>query len=82
MGIIAFIMLTLTLPFDTKRREKLIEAIKRCTPTKDSFRKYDMAEEIIDFLSLCLQHDKNLRPTARELLDHKWMNVMVREYTV
>ena len=72
VGVSTFYLLTGNYPFDEPSEKKMIKCIKKGElhfPLN-----YKITDEIKDFISEMLQIDPEMRPTAKELLNHPFLN--------
>jgi serine/threonine protein kinase len=73
LGIVAYRLLSETLPFKAEDKEGLARAILEEEPSFElqSFTK--RSAHAVDFVRQCLQKDPKKRPSVTTLLDHPWI---------
>jgi calcium-dependent protein kinase len=77
-GIIAYILLCGRPPFKGKSKPDIFQSITRSPVMFDGDIWRKVSDEAKDFIVKCLNKEKNLRPSATELLDHPWIVNKVR----
>lgn len=77
VGVIAYLVLSLTLPFQGKDERDTVRMVQDCDnhpPTYSSQRWMEEIEpEAIDFCQRLLQKDPECRPTMKEAMNHPWI---------
>lgn len=76
VGVIAYLILSLTLPFQAKDEREtimMLQNINNHKPTYSSKRWKNVDQDAVDFCKLLMQIDPSLRPTAREAMNHPWI---------
>ncbi|XP_015769015.1 PREDICTED: peripheral plasma membrane protein CASK-like [Acropora digitifera] len=71
-GVVLFILLSGSFPFQGTG-EKLYESIRRGVPTMRPKMWDNISDEARDLVKKMLEHDQNVRVTAREALQHPWL---------
>lgn len=73
-GVVLFILLSGSFPFQGTG-EKLYESIRRGVPTMRPKMWDNISDEARDLVKKMLEHDQNVRVTAREALQHPWLKI-------
>lgn len=67
-GVVAYIMLFGKAPFKGKKKSEIFEQIKKCDISYG-----DASPQAVSFCKKMLCLDKNLRFSAKDLLNHPWL---------
>jgi calcium-dependent protein kinase len=73
IGVIAFMLLSSSLPFFGKTRQHVIKKVMACQYSYKSRRWVKVSEEAKLFVSKMLQKDAKKRPSASDALDLSWL---------
>lgn len=75
LGIVVYQLLFGVLPFNGKNCDDLYQSVtKRKFNFPTSIKKISLSKECISFIDKMLNIDMNLRPSADELIEDKWIN--------
>ncbi|CAD8064623.1 unnamed protein product [Paramecium sonneborni] len=72
VGVIMFMLLTDSSPFDGKNTDEVITNNFYCKINFEQLTKSKISTHAYDFVKLLLEQNPNLRPTAQEALKHDW----------
>lgn len=72
-GVICYIMLSGTQPFNGKNAQEILQAVKRGKVSLDEKPWPKISNEAKGLLRCSLQKDVRVRPSATQLLDHIWL---------
>eukprot|EP01068_Selenidium_serpulae_P009996 Selendium_serpulae@DN5367_c0_g1_i2.p1 len=73
LGVIMYVMLTGHLPFSAKTPEAYAHLVKNCDISFPHELFKGASPASIDLLNKCLQRDPRSRPSAMEILTHRWL---------
>ena len=72
MGVVVYMMMTGTMPFDGDSQGELFKAIK----TKHFEMPSHLSDGLKDFITMLLKKDPKQRPNAKAAMDHKWFSAV------
>ena len=72
--VVIYILLSMTLPFDGKDDQEVSHNIKKADVKFKKAQWYNVSGNAKNFIMMGLRHDKFLRPSAQEMLNHPWLN--------
>jgi len=78
MGVVAYMLLSSRLPFYGNDRRKIISRIKRCKYNFNDMTWRKVSDQAKAFVRSLLQADPDLRPTAPDAMQHKWLRTNYR----
>jgi len=76
IGVVAFMLLTGTPPFNGRDEYEIFNAIKYQGVDYNRHELSHYTPEALDFLSCCLERNVKLRPNASEALQHPWFTTL------
>ena len=80
VGVIAHILLCGCVPFDCKTDQEIELAIQKSQPNFGSKAiKQHLSKEAVDFMTKCLSKNPTQRPSACDLLKHRWLSSNIKE---
>ena len=84
IGVMAWQLITGGYPWDVKTKDELKMKVKNREPEFDAFKNIfnGVSKDCHDFLSKALIKDFNQRPSAGELLNHKWITDNKAKYEI
>jgi serine/threonine protein kinase len=73
LGVITYILLTGSQPFDADEDSEIARQIIKENPDYSSSTFGSVSKDGLDFVKACLTKDQAKRPSIQEMLDHAWM---------
>lgn len=75
VGVLGYVLLSGFSPFGAEDKKKTYLNISTCALSFEPEHFADISTAAIDFIKSCLVIDPRRRPSARELLDHRWLTM-------
>ena len=73
LGVIVYNLISGKFPYGGKSISSLKENLQKCKPATEIKEFENISEDAKDFIKYCLTSDPDKRPSAKELLKHKWV---------